>query len=89
MKKSLSKITLAFAIVGYLAAIGLYYAPVNWHLSPKVVFTICPPALLTITVDPSFITAAMVLAPINALLYGGIGFLISMGIEDLRNGKPS
>jgi hypothetical protein len=39
MKKSLPKITLAFAIVGHLGAMCLYYAPVNWHLSPKIVFT--------------------------------------------------
>jgi hypothetical protein len=62
--------------VGYLAAIGIYFAPPTWNLSSYVVFGLCPPALATFTVDPSFASVASVLAPLNALLYGGAGLVI-------------
>jgi hypothetical protein len=64
--------------VGYFVAIGIYVAPTNWGLSPLVVFGLCPPALASITVDPSLATVAFILAPLNALLYGGAGLLIGL-----------
>jgi hypothetical protein len=36
----------------------------------SLVVAVCPPALLTITVDPSFTTVAVMLAPLNAVSYG-------------------
>ena len=66
-------------LVGYLIAIGIYAAPPDWRLSPLVVFVLCPPALASFTVDPSFTTVASILAPLNALLYGGVGLLIGFG----------
>jgi hypothetical protein len=59
---------LAFAIVGYLVAIGLYFAPHTWHLSPRMVIAICPPSVLAMMSmsDPSFGAMAGLIGPLNA-----------------------
>jgi hypothetical protein len=85
MKTLPIKVALGFAMVGYCVAIGLYFAPHSWHPSPTFVFMLCPPALLTITVDPSFLSVVTILAPINALLYGIIGLLIGLAAKELGN----
>jgi hypothetical protein len=77
-----------FTVVGYLVAIGLYLAPVRWfrwHPSPSLVFAVCPPAFLTITVDPSFTSVAIILAPLNALVYGLVGLPFGLGLEEFRD----
>jgi hypothetical protein len=83
MKALPIKVALGTAIVGYCVAIGLWAAPSNWHPTSTFVFTICPPAVLTITVDPSLLAVVTVLAPLNALLYGIVGLLIGFAIEGL------
>ena len=77
------RVTIAFAVFGYFICIGLFFAPLSWRLPPIVVYAICPPALLTITVDLSFRTVALMLAPMNALVYGtagGVVTVIALGI---------
>jgi hypothetical protein len=86
-KRLALKIALAFAIVGYLVACGLYFSPARWHPSPSLVFTLCPPAFLTITVDPSFTSVAVILGPLNAVIYGVVGLLIGLAVEEIRNWK--
>jgi hypothetical protein len=51
------------------------------------VFTICPPAIFTITVDPSLTTVAAIFAPLNALLYGFVGLLVGLGVEGIVKRK--
>jgi hypothetical protein len=87
MRNLTLKVVLAFMILGYVVAMALHFAPSKWHASPAFVFTVCPPALLTITVDPSFTSVAVILAPLNALLYGLVGLLIGLGVHGLR--KPA
>ena len=41
--------------------------------------------LLTITVDPSFTGVAILLAPLNALLYGLVGILIGLAVEEVAS----
>ena len=65
-------------LVGYLVAIGIFAAPTDWGLSPLIVFVLCPPALASFTVDPSFTTVASMLAPLNALLYGIAGLIVGL-----------
>jgi hypothetical protein len=76
MKKLLVAFTASFAIVGNLVAVGLYFAPTKWHPSADLVFAICLPAILTITVDPSFAAVALILAPLNAIVYGLVDLMI-------------
>ena len=72
------KTSLAFAAVGYLVALGLYFAPLRWHIPGGIVYAICPAAYLTITVDPSFPTVALILGPINASVYGVAGLPLGL-----------
>jgi hypothetical protein len=72
------KTSLAFAAVGYLVALGLYFAPLGWHIPGAIVYAICPAAYLTITVDPSFPSMALILGPINASVYAVAGLPIGL-----------
>ena len=83
MKSLPIKVALGIGIVGYCVAIGLYLAPSHWHPTPTFVFAVCPPAMLTITVDPSLLAVATVLAPLNAVLYGIVGLLIGFAVKEL------
>jgi len=67
------KMLAGFAVVSYLVIVGLSVAPHSWHSSPQFVFSICPACALTITVDPSFGTVLLVLAPFSAAVYGSLG----------------
>jgi hypothetical protein len=70
------KTSLAFAAVGYLVALGLYFAPLGWHIPAEIVYALCPAVYSTITVDPSFPSVALILGPINASVYGVAGLAI-------------
>jgi hypothetical protein len=85
------KVGLIFAALGYLVAIGLYLAPLGWHLRPNFVLGICPPAFFTMVsmTDPSLTTMALILAPLNALLYGIVGLLIGLAANGLDAWKTS
>jgi hypothetical protein len=72
------------AAVGYAMAIAIYVAPPRWILSPTVVFSLCPAALASFTVDPSAASVAFVLAPVNAVLYGIVGALCWLAYEEAR-----
>lgn len=85
MKKLALKIAFGIAAIGYLVAMGIYLAPAKWHLSDTLVIALCPPVLLTITVDPSFTSVAILLAPLNALLYGLVGILIGLAVEEVAS----
>jgi hypothetical protein len=87
MKKLALKTALGFAVLGYLVTAGLYLAPARWHPSPALVFTLCPPAFLTITVDPSLPSVAIILAPLNAVLYGAVGLMVGLPVEGLASRK--
>jgi hypothetical protein len=80
MRSPILKTSLVFAVLGYLIALGLYFAPLNWHLRSTFVLAICPPSFLTMIsmTDPSFTTIAIMLAPLNAVLYGIVGALIGL-----------
>jgi hypothetical protein len=78
VKKHVLQCTLLAGTVGYLIAIATYFTPPSWGLSPFVVFVLCPAALASFTVDPSLTTVASILAPVNALLYGGAGLVIGL-----------
>jgi hypothetical protein len=65
-----------FAVCSYLWTVLLYFAPHTWHPAPLLVFLLCPACLLTVTVDPSLLTVVVLLAPINALVYGLVGLAL-------------
>jgi len=83
MKSLVFRVALTFAVLGYLIAVGLYFAPASWHFRSSTVLTICPPIFLTMVsmTDPSLTTVVVILAPLNALLYGIAGFLIGLVVK--------
>jgi len=62
-----------FALFSYLVNVGLVFAPLNWHPNPWVVFSICPACALTLATDLSVGTVLLLVAPINAAVYGSLG----------------
>jgi hypothetical protein len=64
--------------LGYLVAIGMYFVPTEWAPPPIIAFVLCPAALASLTVAPSFGTVAFILAPLNALIYCGVGAVIGL-----------
>jgi hypothetical protein len=86
-KNSVFRTSVGFAVVGYLVAIGLYFAPTTWHFSSAMVIAICPPSYLTIIsmTDPSFGAVAVLLAPLNAGWYGIVGLVVGGAVKELRN----
>jgi hypothetical protein len=84
------KVSLAFAVLGYLIALALYFAPVGWRIPAAIVYAICPPAIMTITVDPSFSSVVLILGPLNALVYAAVGFAIGVVLSPmLKRGSPN
>jgi hypothetical protein len=79
------KLLLGFAVFSYLFTVGLNFAPLNWHVSANMVYLVCPACLLTITVDPSFGTVLLVLAPLNAAVYGSLGAILGYFFLAVRN----
>jgi hypothetical protein len=74
-----------FAGFSYLLTVGLDLAPLSWHSTAQVVYLLCPACVLTITVDPSFGTVLLGLAPLNAAVYGSLGALLGYFFLAVRN----
>lgn len=64
-------------LLGFSIAVGIRAAPTTWRPSPGLVFSVCPAAMLSISVDPSWLTVLVLLAPINAALYGAVGVVLA------------
>jgi hypothetical protein len=67
------RILASFAAASFLMTAGLTFAPLSWHPSAQLVFAACPACVLSITVDPSPISALLILAPLSAAVYGSFG----------------
>jgi hypothetical protein len=91
MKSTTTKLVLGFGAIGYLVAVGLYFAPTRWHFPTMLVIVACPSALLSMAsmTDPSFGAVALIIAPANAVIYGLFGFLVSGAFGGSRDAKPT
>lgn len=68
---------LTFAALGLLLVVVFSFIPPSLVRVPiPLVYSLCPACVLTATVDPSLTTAALFLAPMNALVFGAIGGVI-------------
>lgn len=68
------KLAVIFAACAYLWTVALALVPPSRvDIPPLLVFLLCPACIFTVTVDPSFSTVAILLGPMNALVYGVIG----------------
>jgi hypothetical protein len=65
-----------FAAISYLAALFAFLAPHQWDLDPQMMFSVCPLYFVRMTFDPSLIATFLLLAPMNAAVYGSLGLTL-------------
>src|ERR1039458_16030 len=76
------KILLTFAAAGLLLPIILSFVPPTAVQPPwALVYSICPACVLTLTVDSSLTSMILLLAPINAAVFGAIGGVVGTVVE--------
>ena len=68
------KVLGGFATIFYLAALVAYLAPHRWDLDPQIMLALCPLYFVKMTFDPSAVAVFFLLAPVNAAVYGSLGF---------------
>ena len=73
------------ALFSYLLTVGFNFAPPSWHPTPQMAYLMCPACVLTITVDPSLGAVMLVLAPLNAAVYGSLAVLLGYFFLAVRN----
>ena len=69
------------AAISYLLALVAYFAPHSWNLNPQLMLALCPMYLVKMTFDPSAISILLLLAPMNAAVYGSLG--VTLGYAGL------
>jgi hypothetical protein len=73
-----------FAAVSYLIALVAYLAPHQWDLDTQLMFSLCPLYFVRMTFDPSLVAAFLLLAPMNAAVYGSLGLTLRYAWLSLR-----
>jgi hypothetical protein len=71
----------SFAAISFLLALVAYFAPHSWNLNPQLMLALCPMYLVKMTFDPSPISIFLLLAPMNAAVYGSLG--VTLGYAGL------
>jgi ribose/xylose/arabinose/galactoside ABC-type transport system permease subunit len=75
----------AFAAVGFAAAVSFALVPVTLSPSMTAVYSVCPACVTTATVDPSLATVVFLLAPVNAAVFGAFGGVIGALLQVIRD----
>ena len=70
--------------VGYFVAVFAYLAPHSWNLNPQLMFAVCPMYFVKMIVDPSPVWIFLVLAPMNAAVYGALGVTLGYALLAYR-----
>ena len=70
------KLLAGFAATSYLLALVAYLAPHSWNLDAQVMFLLCPMYFIKMTFDPSLVAVLLLLAPMNAAVYGALGLTL-------------
>jgi len=70
-----------FAAISFLLALVAYFAPHSWNLNPQLMLALCPMYVVKMTFDPSPISIFLLLAPMNAAVYGSLG--VTLGYAGL------
>jgi hypothetical protein len=65
-----------FAAISYVIAIVGYFAPHTWSLNVQLMLSLCPLYFVKMLIDPSPVWIFLVLAPMNAAVYGSLGVLV-------------
>ncbi len=83
------KVLAAFAATSYLVAVVAYLAPHRWNLNPQLMFLLCPLYFVKMTFDPEPVAIFLLLAPMNAGVYGALGLTLGYAWLALRKQTPS
>ena len=83
------KVLAAFAATSYLVAVVAYLAPHRWNLNPQLMFLLCPLYFVKMTFDPEPVAIFLLLAPMNAGVYGALGLSLGYAWLALRKQTPS
>jgi hypothetical protein len=65
-----------FAAISYLVALVAYLAPHSWDLDAQLMFALCPFYFVRMSFDPSPTATFLLLAPLNAGVYGSLGLVL-------------
>jgi hypothetical protein len=66
-----------FAVVAYLVTVGFFFTPHEWNLSGSLwTFLLCPVYIVRETFDPPPMGIFLMLAPMNAAVYGAVGSVL-------------
>jgi len=71
----------SFAAISFLLALVAYFAPHSWNLNPQLMLVLCPMYFVKMTFDPSPLSIFLLLAPMNAAVYGSLG--VTLGYAGL------
>ncbi len=67
------------AAVSYLIALAFYFTPLGWHPGLQSTFSLCVVCGISTSIDPSdpsLLSILLMLAPVNAAIYGSIGLTL-------------
>ncbi len=78
-----------FAVFSYLLTVGLYLASFIWRPSPWLVSSVCPACALMFTLGPSLGVVLLLVAPVDAAVYGSLGVAFGYLLVVLRRGSSS
>jgi len=82
------RLLVAFAAISYLVAVFAHFAPQTWRLNPQLMLALCPLYLVRMTFDPSPALVFLLLAPMNAAVYGSLGVTLGYLWLVSRNRRP-
>jgi hypothetical protein len=71
------KVLSGFAAIAYLVAVVADYAPHRWNLDPQIMLVLCPMYFVKMTFDPAPREIFLMLAPMNAAVFGSVGLTLS------------
>ena len=74
----------SFAAGFYVVAIVAYLAPHSWDLNPQLMLALCPMYFVRMTIDPSPAAIFLLLAPMNAAVYGAVGLALGYALLAFR-----
>jgi hypothetical protein len=74
----------SFAAIFYLLAVGAYYTPHTWNLDPLLMLSICPMYVVRMTFDPAPAWIFLILAPMNAAVFGALGVAVGYALLAFR-----
>ena len=74
-----------FAAISYAVAVVAYLAPHSWNLNIQLMLALCPMYFLKLSVDPPPFDIFLLLAPVNAAVYGALGTTFGYALLRFRN----